>query len=250
MRGLIILAGESFRDGGRASRTTATQQSYDWQKEATDSHIRFFKHIEQKHGVTLDISLNSYQTKYSQDLLGWYKEDFNLIREYFGPKATGFNRNIKMAIRRIDVDNTDYDFIFVLRLDLLLKDALFDAFDPRWTNLMFPCAWVWFHEYYRNDKTKKLGKFECGYTYPLIVDTMVFFPKRLFQTSLQFTFDHWCWEALICRLGLTYDDMDMMIDTFHRPDSKMNWNPLYRMVSRPESDTWDFRGKKFNKYAY
>ena len=249
MRGLVILVGESFRDGKRGSRATGTSQSPAWQKEATESHIQFLKHIEQKHNLTLDISLNTYGTNYTKDLIDWYSSDFNVIRYFFGIKqeeakhkhTTEINKTIKNAMRR-DYKNADYDFTFVLRFDLVLKQCLFDVFDPNWTTIRFPFVWFW-----REGKTEK---FECGYSFPVVSDVMLFLPKKFFDTLFEFHLDLNSWKDLICNedLALTYDDMDVMVDTMHRLNSQDMRNPLYKMVSRPEHPRKSCSRETFNKY--
>lgn len=249
MRGLVILVGESFRDGNRGDRKTGTARSYDWQMEATDSHIKFLKHIEKRHNLTLDISLNTYGTKYTKDLINEYSSNFNVIRYFFGIKqredkhkhTTEINKTIKNAVRR-DYKNADYDFIFVLRFDLVLKQLLFDEFDPNWTTIRFPFVWHW--------RAGKTEKFECGYSYPVVSDVMLFLPKIFFDVLFEFHIDLNSWKDIICnqKLSLTYDDIDVMTDTTHRPNSQDMWNPLYTMVSRPEHPAKYYSKHKFNKY--
>ena len=43
--------------------------------------------------------------------------------------------------------------------------------------------------------------------------------------------------------ALTYEDMDTIINTFHDSDSNKDFNPLYKIVNRPESNVFHYLSK-------
>jgi hypothetical protein len=251
MNALVVIAGESFRDGGRLSRETATSESYKTQKEATDSHINFIKHLESSHDIKVEVTLSSYHTKYASELVRWYDSSVNVVNRIFTQKlveetnqhTTEYNRNYKTAIKKSLSNKANYDFIFLFRFDLLLKDYLFEIFDPNWNTIRFPATWHW-------KPHLKTGKFECGFTYPVVVDAMMFIPKRLFHTIFEFHLDLKAWGELICnkKLGVGYEDLDVMINTMHRPNTEHQWNPLFKMISRPEKPESLYARKEFDKW--
>ena len=46
---------------------------------------------------------------------------------------------------------------------------------------------------------------------------------------------------------LTYDDLNVMLETLHDSDSEKDYNPLYRIVNRPQSTEWHSSGYAFEK---
>lgn len=253
MRGLVVLIGESFREGGRHSRETAlTHESFENQKRATQSHIKFISHLESKFKCQIDLKFDTYQTKYTYDLVNWYtKKVVNVnhrvsakkIVEKRNKHTTEFNRKYKKIISdTFDEGTIEYDFIFITRFDVFLKDKMLEVFNPNWDKIKFPMVWHW-------KKHCKTGKLECGYSYPVVVDTMLFVPKRLFYTILNFHLDLNSWKTLICKeeLDVGYGDIGVMIDTMHRPNTKDMWNPLCKLISRPEKPKGLYHTKYFDK---
>jgi hypothetical protein len=66
----------------------------------------------------------------------------------------------------------------------------------------------------------------------------------------KFVIGHGLWKHLIKNTNLTYNDMDTMIRTYHDSDSFKDYNPLYYMVNREQSQTFHSQGCIFNKYEY
>ena len=118
-----------------------------------------------------------------------------------------------------------------------------NGIDPNWKTIRFPFVWFW-RNYLKTDKQ------ECGFTYPVVVDTMLFIPKNLFHTIFEFHLDLNAWNNLICneKLQVGYEDCDVMISTMHRPNTKDMWNPLFKMVSRPEKPKSLYSPKEFCKW--
>lgn len=59
---------------------------------------------------------------------------------------------------------------------------------------------------------------------------------------------HETWYYLIQK-GLTYDDMNTMINTYHDSDSEKDFNPLYYIVNRAQSTVWHSEGLLFDKMS-
>tara|TARA_Y100000741_G_C18219189_1_gene545108 strand:- start:1114 stop:1323 length:210 start_codon:yes stop_codon:yes gene_type:complete len=41
-------------------------------------------------------------------------------------------------------------------------------------------------------------------------------------------------------------EISVIIKTFHDSDSQKDWNPIYKIVNRPESKKWYSKGQEFN----
>ena len=67
---MIILFGESFRYGGQGNRNTGSQKSFNEQINACKTHIKFILNLTDKYHI--DVSINSYTTKYDHDLISIY----------------------------------------------------------------------------------------------------------------------------------------------------------------------------------
>ena len=73
MNGCIILYGESFRLGGQGNRNTGSDESYNEQIKAANSHISFIKYLNSKN-INVDVYISSYATKFTNDLIDIYKD--------------------------------------------------------------------------------------------------------------------------------------------------------------------------------
>jgi hypothetical protein len=228
--GLFVLIGESFRTGGQFSRIKGNKSSYSDQMAAVDSVLTSIKLLEKKFNVHVGVSLGTYFTQYTSDLVKAYsgrlvgKPD---IRD--SNTTAGLNPFFQTAIERATGPNQTleelYDFIFYCRIDLFLKPTFHAVLDLSWSNIRFPfICWK------RSATTRN--------HHPRVSDAMLFFPSHYFKYMAQFVIGHDAWSNAVTHLSLTYDDMDVMITTFHDSDSQKDWNPLYRVVNRPESISW------------
>jgi hypothetical protein len=60
---------------------------------------------------------------------------------------------------------------------------------------------------------------------------------------------HNSWHDLIVYHKLTYEDLDMMLNTYHDSDSAKDYNPIYYIVNRNVNNT--HRTKEiFDKYNF
>jgi hypothetical protein len=231
-KGLLLLFGETFRLGGQGNRNTGSEQSYDAQIKAAQTHLHFISHL-QKKNIQMEVSINSYTTQYNQALKDVYKDV--LHDSVFHTRLMGQTHLIHNCLSRIDMHK--YDFILCMRIDLFLKDHFMNIFNPNSDNIQFPS--ICFEPYHKSG------------IHPRINDMMMYIPKRLFdKVKIEIVIlEHDTWYHLIERHKLSYDDLDMMLDTYHDSDSAKDFNPIYYIVNRPQHSDHTTK-KKFDKFNF
>jgi hypothetical protein len=234
MRGLIILIGECFREGHSTSRLRDTENSYIPQKDASESHYRFLNHIKINLGIDVDLIINTYDTKFEEDLKSWYG-DF-LIEYNSNENIIGMQNLLNNITKKIDKDA--YDFVFAIRIDIFLKELFFEKFNPNWNRITFSqICWT---------KLCRVANNE-----PRIGDVIIFIPKRLFYLFDRYIYLwHDSWINYKYNYHLTNNDLNLMIDTYHDSDTEKDWNPLYYMVSRAQSNVWHSEGYKLDMNTF
>jgi hypothetical protein len=234
MKGLIVLIGESFRDGLSTTRERDTDNSYELQKKACESHIRFFDNLKNNQNIDVEIIINTYKTRFEEDLKCWYQQ--YLIEYNSNDNLIGLENLLNNITKRID--KTKYDFVFAIRIDLFLKDHFLEKFDPNWNRITFSqICWAKCCRVVGNN--------------PRVSDVVLFIPKRLFYLFDNYLYLwHDSWINYKYNYGLTNDDLNLMIDTYHDSDSWQDWNPLYYMVSREESKIWHSEGYKLDMNTF
>ena len=222
---LMVLAGEAFRHGHQGSRTRDVPDSFEPQKRASLSHAELARTLKERWGMGCEIILSTYKTKHEADIVGWYGA--NLVASSFRSGPHFLEGLAQDALGGADLDS--YESVFVCRIDLELKRHFMEVFNPKWDRIMFP-SMCWASLAYLTAGPEEWV--------PRISDTMVFAPKRL-ANRLAGSF-HLCHEAWRHYRddGVPEDGLGLMIDTFHDSDSAKDYNPLYRMVGRPESRRW------------
>jgi hypothetical protein len=227
VNGLMILIGESFRSGGQHTRERGNPDSVKEQIMACQSHIRFMKSF---NDVKWNVRLFTYSTNYDSLLLntyGSYIEKYNFIKG----EPIGLNNLYKMSIERLP----KYDFILVCRIDLYLKDMFISKFNYKWPEVRYPfVCWT-------------LGGGNITHNHPRVSDTLVFIPKNINTNDI--LIEHEGWFRFIEK-GYTIDNIDVMINTYHDSDSEKDYNPLYYIVNRSQTNNWSSRGQVFNKELY
>lgn len=227
-KGLLIFIGECFRTGGQGSRNCDLPESIEPQKNASLSHINFINKIKKKYEIDIDIAINSYKTSNQELLLSWYLNK-NIIFSQFNEQLLSQQGLINNALSNEQLSNLSiYEFIFICRIDLFLKDLLFDLFDPYSQKLIFPSV-CWFKDsVYKN--------------MPRVNDTMLFIPKNMFNADFiinkKVSLIHKSWFIYVNDYKLNFDDLSVYLDTYHDSDSAKDFNPLYYIVSREESTVW------------
>ena len=222
-RGLFILLGECFRQGRENSRVRDTEYGYVKQKESTESHLKLIEKLETLN-YKIDICINTYDTKYKSDLLKWYNDAtiyYDFVNENYGCIERCVDATIVKVLNNVDID--PYDFIFICRLDILLKDPLIELFNPKVEYITYPNIMSW-------------EKFPC------ISDLFCIIPKKYFHP-----FNNW--KGLINNglhilnhssmyylniNGLSYNDVDFMFKNIYFSNTSQMSNPYYKINCRDE----------------
>jgi len=247
MNGLFILLGECFREAMPLIRTRDTEYGFIYQKQSSDSHIKLIDKLS-NNGYKIDIAINTYITKYKEDLLSWYGDKViysNFTSENYGRNivfdfSNVVNQSIKNVLNNVNIDK--YDFIFICRNDLLLKDPLIDIFNPDVKSITYP-------------NIMSLSSTPC------ISDTFCIIPKKYFypfnnwkglKENGQYILNPDSMRDLFLN-GLSIDDIDFVSNKLYIANTYQSWNPLYKINCRDEADNIreDIRGliyiKKINK---
>jgi hypothetical protein len=222
MNGLIIIIGESFRLGGQGTRIRGIPESYDKQIEACNTHILFLNNLKNNFNCNTSVYISTYDTKYNNDLLNIYKD--YLVGHKIYEDTIGLTQLFKNSINdNINIINT-FDFIFYFRIDLFLKDYFIEIFNPNWNVIKFPTI-CWKKDSIYNNK-------------PRVNDMMLFIPKNFFDYLNKISICHEAWYIFSKELNINDTNLDVMINTYHDSDSSKDFNPLYYIVNRPETNIW------------
>lgn len=232
-KALLILFGESFRLGNQYTRNRGSEKSYNEQMNASKSHMKLISFLKQKQ-IDVEVSINSYTTKYDDNLTNIYKEV--LYDKIFYPELIGQNGLIHNCMKRINYLK-EYDFVLCMRIDICLKDKFMEIFNPHSSKILFPS--ICFEPHH------KVGN------HPRVNDLMLYVPKKyigLFKEK-DIQLSHRSWFELIEHYKLDYSELDTMLNTYHDSDSAKDYNPIYYIVNRRENKI--HRTKKiFDKYNF
>lgn len=231
MKGLLILFGETFRLGRQGTRSKGSEESYDEQIKAAKSHVKFIKNLNERN-IDVSVNISSYETMFDNDLINVYKEILNKNMTFsstFYKKMIGMNSLIHKYTSNVE----SYDFVLFMRADLFLKDKFLEIFDPTINKILFPSVCFEPYDKYWGD--------------PRVNDMMCFIPKKYFKHIKHITLSHTTWYVLVRQYGFSYEDLDMMLKTYHDSDSAKDFNPIYYIVNRPECKKWHTVDKIFNK---
>ena len=228
-RCLLVFLGGSFRLGGQNNTSIGDPKSYEEQKQACMSHAAFCTHLENVHGVVPDVHINTYSTQFSGEMLQWYPSRETHI---FHDRMLGYHGIIRDAVSRIQLEE-EYEFVLFLRIDLFLKPDFFNVnvFDTR---VCFSSVCFTPHHLHRG--------------LPRVADLILLIPKNHFRLLRNRTISlyHDSYEYFMNQ-GLDKRDIGFFVDTFHDSDSQKDWNPLYKIVNRPETSHWHDRGRTIDE---
>lgn len=217
-KGLFIFVGESFRTGGQGSRIKGLSESYDDQKLASESHVKIIERVSEDHGVDPEIKILTYTTQYIQDLAKWYDRLNTNIYVY--PDVIGYANLFSEAVSRIE---EEYEFIFFIRIDLILKSDFTKLIKKNKINYSMVCfLYNNFHK--------------IGYLHR-VADLMLYIPSE-FITNLksgEILLNH---DSIMFLGEKCRNSVDFILDTYHDSDSHKDRNPIYRIAGRPEADSW------------
>jgi len=254
MRIAVLLVGESFRKGGQSSRVRGHPESVPDQIAACASHVALFQHLANAHACNADLFICTRSTRYDADALACYAPHApswggTVAWSSFFPDARRTD-NVHPyihacldAIEATEQAYAPYHAVFVLRIDLCLKDAFKACLNPatiggNGDRVTLPCVCMTYKRCHL-----------CRGNQPRVNDMMAWVPKRFFERLLKsrkLKVTHDSWPQLV-DLGLCEDDIGVMIDTLHDSDSFKDWNPLYRVVNRPETNNWRSPGVTFDR---
>ena len=131
----------------------------------------------------------------------------------------------------------EYDLVYFIRIDLLLKPTFTDAFmymDNK-IRVSFICTKIFGWHCIKYNKR----------IIPRIADMLLQIPKKYFYLieNKRITLTHHTYEDLLNN-GIPMEEIDFMLDTYHDSDSAKDYNPFYRIVNRPENRIWLSEGSK------
>ena len=209
---LIILVGASFRLGGNKNLNLGSDESYSEQKLACESHVKLAEHIKAKLNVSASFLIDTYSTKFSEDLKTWYS-----------PFPTTFHSHkpfqsypwlLEHAISIIPGTYHAYDGLLFVRLDLFLQSEFISNFKV-FDKVMFS------HVLYLATANHR----------PVVNDLILFIPRQHYGylASNTVSLNHCSYNRY------SASDIGFFVSTRHDSDSAKDWNPLYRIVNRPEA---------------
>lgn len=239
MKGLFIIIGECFRDGGQHTRNKETGFGIMQQYKACCSHKNFFDSLK----IDYDVVINTYNVMNQELLVDIYDnycnkfifnsdlDDLNnfenissnrLIKNnniFKNIKLIGLSKLFNQCIK--EYHNEDYDFVFYFRIDLFLKDNFIETFNVNWNKIMFPSICIKpFHVNQLDDDR--------------VNDTMMFIPKKYNMVLKNIEISHNSVSFLKSAYKLNMNMIDYMLSTYHDSDSAKHWNPLYYIAGRHE----------------
>ena len=234
----IILRGESFRVGSQDTRNIGSDDSYEGQKAASATHNKLAEKIESL-GYIVDIYVDTYSTKYDDDLLEWYGQRVKVHKFHKIPLESQ-RALIKDSIDLIEESLDDYEAVLILRLDLFLKDQYIDEYNPEVQTIQFISP-LWFY----NGKTSNGN--------PTVNDMIYHYPKKHYSNLFTLYTGGSKENAMRLHNLLDYKplvygtDYTFLSNKFYDSDSEKDFNPYYRITGRPENTVWHDAGKEFPK---
>lgn len=212
----FVLIGESFRLGYQGSRDVGRPHAYRGQMLASQSHLEFIKYMQDTRNLTCDVILNTISTPYDDDL-----------RHIYAPLRATFHKTFpspdENSLSVVTLPDKQYDFIFYLRLDLYLKPDFKTVFPVDYSKIYFPCICY----------TKGNAHIQDACC-PRVNDTMCIMPTLI----PGFRLCHAAWSHLVHIHHIPQHAIATLLATYHDSDSSKDWNPLYRMIGRPETKNW------------
>jgi hypothetical protein len=226
MKGVLVLFGESFREGNSV-RTRDTKKSVLTQKKASLSHTEFCKYLNDVYNIYMDIYITTYDTIYETKLKSWYSNPI-----YKSNKVLNRPKIVQDAVN--DIDKKKYDFVLITRVDIFIKPYFYKTFDPTWDKLLFLCQ-EW--------KQWNCGLYKDKITYPLVNTIFEFIPKSYFNVLDSVSVEHYAWQHYMNRFKLSSNDMGYMTENRYSGNTGLDFNPYYRIVGRPENKIRHDKGK-------
>jgi hypothetical protein len=229
----IIIRGESFRIGSQGNRNIGSNESYEQQKVASATHNKLAEKIESL-GYTVDIYIDSYSTKYDNDLLSFYGSRVKKYK-FHTSHLESQQALIKDSINLLEDSLNNYEVLLIIRMDLFLKDQYINEYNPDVKTIQFISPlWI------ATGKTLKGN--------PRVNDVILHYPKDYYnKLDILYTNTHknHMHDMLDNTDLIYYTNYSFLTNNFHDSDSQKDFNPYYKMISRLENSVWHDVGKKF-----
>jgi hypothetical protein len=226
MKGLILFRGLTFRGFGKSRDIDLSDHSYSNQLSATKSHVSLVKHLESQ-GHEIDVAFDTVECEKTYDLIRLFGSNL----KYYALKNVidlDMQFSFYRSVRSLEpiFFYVDYDFFLVVRNDLMFKENFFEMFDPSCQELKFISV-LW----HINRKTENNN--------PRVNDCVFFFPKKYFHLISSIPEPGGCdfhnildnWNKPENKLNFNF-----YLDRYHDSNTHLDWNPLYKLVNRPEAD--------------
>ena len=231
-KGLLLLYGESFREGKQGERLRDTEASVDPQKKSSSEHVHLCNIIKRKYNYEMDILINTYDTKYEKELKGYYNK--YPLKYLSNKELIGHDNLVKNALSKINPN--DYEFIIFTRMDVCYKPYFLENFSINEDKIMF----ISIHNKYNTNPYEKCGfilnnpDLHVEVNTPIVNPLIIIVPKKHYLIFKDMTVDHHAWWAFN-QMGIKHEDMDFVLDKYHDADPFKESNPAYYFSSRPES---------------
>ena len=225
MKGLILFRGLTFRGFGKSRDFDYSPESCNNQFLATSSHVKLVKFLKNQ-GHDIHVAFDTIIGEKTNELMDLFEGNikfFSLKNVIDLDMQFSFYRSIRSLEPVFFYE--DYDFFLVIRNDLLIKDKFFELFDPSDDKLKFISV-VW----YKDRKTLKNN--------PRINDCLFYFPKKYFYLISEIPTPQGFDFHGILDFWLEINDnieFDFYLDTYHDSNTELDYNPLYKLVNRPEA---------------
>lgn len=223
MKGALIVIGTFFRDGIYLENKKETPESFHNQKKATESHLRFVNHF------NTDLYIYTYPSKWENDIKNWYNtENYHVTTKNYPELRFYLNDCNLNEIKH------KYDYLFIIRSDMFLKDHLFEIFNPNWKRIMMAsiCFAASIQGSISNCHMLVAGP--DNQIEPRVNDSMLFIPKNYMYINEYQHDTHASWIKYKYTFNLKDNDMGFILNTYHDADSHKDFNPLYYFVGRKE----------------
>lgn len=223
---LFVFLGESFRTGNQGTRIRGLPESINEQIHACTSHIELMSKCKYQFQLDTECVVITYKTKYDHLLQSIYNPYLNKIR--FLKDTIGYENLCQKSHSLFDAKQ--YNIVFYIRIDLILKDYFIKIYNPSYTKIVYPFV-CW-----RRDYKQPNG-------HPRISDLMVSIPSNYLHVLKKRVniLDHNSYSYLLAN-NVPEHDISYFINTYHDSDSAKDYNPLYKIANRPETSTWDSQG--------
>ena len=231
---LLIITGETFRCGPQGTRDRGSNESFDLQKIATNSHLEFISHIKNSYDIDCDIFTNIYELNEDWDNMfySWYGDfiKYSLTNKTLLGEPALHNKTLKY-IKDV-INKNEYEFMLFIRPDLYLKKYFFKVFNPKSEKITFAHV---------NEIEDPLGKswHKTQNGFPAVNHQIFYVPNIFYNELVDFKLwhNHYSYE-LIVRNGIPKNNIDFFIHTYHSSSTDVTWNPIFHQVGRNETNFW------------